>query len=118
MGAKFGRYSGPLLQKIEKSAEILAEKMMVFLGAFLNFALKIDVSTQKIELEVGNRQNRYFWHYKTLSEISGRSGHPHKIFLHSEIVSPNLCKMTKKVGFWRVSDAISLGEDIIVPNAG
>ena len=99
MGAKFGRYSCPLLQKIEKSAEILAEKMKVFLGAFLDFALEIDVSTKKSELEVGNRQSRKFWHYKTLSGISGRSGRPHKIFLHSEIVSPNLCKMTEKVGF-------------------
>jgi len=92
--------------------------MKVFLGAFLNFALEIDVSTKKSELEVGNRKNRYFWRYKTLSWISGRSGHPHKIVLHGELLSPNLCKMTKKVGFWRVSDAISLGEDIIVSNAG
>ena len=118
MGAKFGRYSCPLLQKIEKSAENLAEKMKVFLDAFLDFALEIDVSTKKSGLEVGNHQNRYFWHYKTLSGISGRSGHPHKIVHHGELLSPNLCKMAKKVGFWRVSDAISLGEDIIVPNAG
>ena len=83
MGAKFGRYSCPLLQKIEKSAEMLAEKMKVFLGAFLNFALENDGSTQKIELEVGNRQNLKFWRYKTLSGISGRSGRPHKIVLHS-----------------------------------
>ena len=99
MGAKFGRYSCPLLQKIEKSAEILAEKMMVFLGAFLNFALEIDVSTKKSGLEVGNRQSRKFWHYKTLSGISGRSGHPHKIVQHGELWFRDLCKMAKKVGF-------------------
>ena len=117
MGEKFGRYSCPLLQKIEKSAEILAEKMKVFLGAFLNSALEIDVSTEKSELGVGNRQNREFSHYKTLSGFSGRSGRP-KIFLHSEIVTGDLCKMTKKVDFWRVSGAVSLGEDIILSNAG